>query len=79
MLKMVSSRKKRLQNKKLFSQLSEGDTDFMIGQSNHDVQNGNIGSVTHRSPSSDNTNNPTQVLFRQVDIHILKENSVIKV
>ena len=37
MLKTVSTKKKKLQNKKLFSQSSERDTDFMIGQSNHDV------------------------------------------
>ena len=36
---MVSTRKKKQQNKRIFSQLSEGDTDFMIGKSNHDVQN----------------------------------------
>ena len=32
---MVATRKKRQQNKKLLSQLSESDNDFMIGRNNH--------------------------------------------
>ena len=53
---MVPTRKKKQQKKRLYSQLTERDTDFMIGQSNHDAQNENIDSVTYRSRSSDNTN-----------------------
>ena len=35
---MVSKRKKKQQNEKLLSQLSESDTYFMIGQNNHEAQ-----------------------------------------
>ena len=47
-VKMVSTRKEKQQNKKLFSQLSEEDVDFMIGQSNHDVENENIDCMTRK-------------------------------
>ena len=76
---MVSTRKKKQQNKRLFSQLSEGDPDLMIGKSNHDVQKENRDSVTYRGTSSDNTNNVTQVNYPQVDMHTLEENIVSKV
>ena len=77
--KVVSTWKKKQQYKKHFSQLSEGDTNFMIGQSNHDVQSENIDSVTHRGNSSDNTNNLTQVNYPRVDMHTLEENIVSNV
>ena len=41
-VKMVSTRKKKPQNTRFFSQLIEGDTDFMIGHSNFDVQSENL-------------------------------------
>ena len=37
---MVSTWKKKHQNKKLFSQLDEFDAAFMIGKSNHEAQAG---------------------------------------
>ena len=74
---MVSTRKKKQQNKRFFSQLSERVTDF--GLSNHDVQNENIDSVTHRGTSSDNTNNVTQVNYPQVDMNTVEDNFVSKV
>ena len=76
---MVSTRKKKQQNKRLFSQLSERDTDFMVGQSNDDVQNENINSATHRGRCSDNSNSLTQVNYSQVDMHTLEKNIVCKV
>ena len=36
--KMVSTSKKKQQNKRFSGQLSEGNADFMIGQSNQDEQ-----------------------------------------
>ena len=68
---MVSTRKKKQQNKRFFSQLSETNNDFMMGQSNHDVQNENIHSVAHRGTSSDHTIKLTQVKYPQAGLHIL--------
>ena len=58
--KVVSTRKKEQQNKRLFSQLSEAGTGFMIGQNNHGVQTESRDNVTYRGTFLDNTNNPTQ-------------------
>ena len=76
---MVSTKKKKQQNKRLVSQLGEEDTDFMIGQSNHDVQTESRNSMTYRCTSSDNTSSPTQINYPQVDMHKLEENIVSKV
>ena len=76
---MISTRRKKQQNKKPFSQLSERDTYFMMGQSNHCVQNENTDSVIYRITSSGSTNNLTQVNYLQVDMHTLEENIVNKV
>ena len=78
-VEMVSARKKKQQNNKLFSQLSEGDTDFVIGQSNHDVQNENVDDVAHRGTSPDNANHLTQVNYPRVDMNTVEENFVSKV
>ena len=59
--------------------MSEGDTDFTIGRSNHDVQTESRDSMTYRGTSSDNTSNPTQIKYPQVDqvdVHTLEENFV---
>ena len=76
---MVSTRKKKQQNKRLFGQLSEGDTDFVVGQSNHDVQNENVDNVAHGGTSPDNANHLTQVYYPRVDMNTLEENFVNKV
>ena len=65
--------------KGFFSLLSEGDTDSMIGQSNHDVQNDNRECMRYRGTSTDSTNNLTQVNYPQVDMLTLEENIVSKV
>ena len=51
---MVSTRKKKQQNKKLFSQLSKSDADFMIGQSNHETQASNKNNMADKGTSSNN-------------------------
>ena len=76
---MVSSRKKKQQNKRLFSKLGEADTDFIIGHSNHGLQTENRGNMVNVNTSSDNTNNPTQVNHSQVDVHTLEDYIVSKV
>ena len=76
---MVSARKRKQQNKRLFRQLSERDTDFMIQQRNQDEQTESRDNMICRGTSSDNISNPTQVNYPQVDVHTLEENSVSKV
>ena len=76
---MVSTREKKQQNKRLFSQLGESDADFMIGQNNQDEQIKSGDNMICRGTSSDNTSNPTQVNYSQVDVHTLEENIVSKV
>ena len=71
---MVPTRKKKQQNKKLFSQLSERDTDLIIGQSNHDVQTQSRDSITYRGTSADNTSKTTLWKHPQVDMHTPEEN-----
>ena len=76
---MVSTRKKKQQNKKLFCQLDESDADFMIGQSNHEDQAGSKTNVVDIGISSNNMNDPIQVNSPQVDMHTLEENVLRKV
>ena len=78
-IKMVSTRKRKQQNKKLFGQLSERDTDFMIGKNNQDEQIESRDNIIYRGTSSDNVSNPTQANYPQVDVHTLEENVVSKV
>ena len=75
---MVSTRKKRQQNKKLLSQWSNRDTDFMIGQNNQVEQTENRDSMLCEGTSSDNASNPTQIKYPQVDVHTLQENILSK-
>ena len=77
--KMVSTRKKKQQNKRLFGQMSGRDTDFMIGQSTQDQQTENRDDRTCRGTSSDNADNPTETNCPQVGGHRLEENFVSKV
>ena len=76
---MISTRKKRQQNKKLFSQLSERGTYFMIVQSNKDEQTNSRDNMICRGTSSDNINNPIQVNYPQLDVHTIEENIISKV
>ena len=70
---------KKQQKKKLFSQLSERDTDFMIGQSNQDAQIESRSKMLCRGTSSDNASNLAQINYPQVDVLTLEENIVSKV
>ena len=76
---MVSSRKKKQHNKRFFTQLSERDTDFMIGQSNQDDQTKSRDNMLCGGTSSDNASNPAQFNYPQVDVHTLEEIIVSKV
>ena len=78
-VKMVSTRKKRWQNKRLFSQLSDRDTDIMIGQNNQNKQVECREDVICRGTSLGKVHNPTQVNYPQVDVHTLEEKIVNKV
>ena len=70
---MVSTTKKQ-PNKRLFSQLNERDTDFMIGQSNQDEQTESRDNALCRGTSSDNASNLAQVNYPQTDVYTLEEN-----
>ena len=76
---MVSTQKKKQQNKKLLSQLSEPDANFVIGQSNHEIQTKSRVNVADREAPLKNTNDTTQINGPQVDIHTLEKNIVSKV
>ena len=76
---MVSTRKKKQQYKRLFSQLDELDADFTIGQSNHKSKAGSRTNVVDIGSSSNNMRGPIQVNSPQEAIHTLEENIVSKV
>ena len=76
---MISIRMEKQSNKKLLSQLSESDADFMIGQSNHTAEAESRENMTSRGNILNNTNDTTQVNYPQVDMHILEKNIVSKV
>ena len=59
---MVPTRKKKQQNKRVFDQLSERHTDFMIEKSNPKVQTENRDSMTYRGTFSDNKSDSTQII-----------------
>ena len=76
---MVSTKKKKQQNKRRFSQLIERDTDFMIGQSNQDEQVEGIDNLICSGTSSNDASNPTQINYPQVDVQTAEESIVSKV
>ena len=76
---MVSTGKNKQQNKRLFSPLSERDTDSMIGQNNQDEQIESRYNMICRGISSDNVGNRTRVNYPQKDVHTPEENFVSKV
>ena len=76
---MVSTRKKKPQNKRLFSQLSESDADFMTGESNHEAQASNRFNAIDEGTSSNKITDLVQVNSPQVDMRTLEENIVSKV
>ena len=51
----------------------------MIGESNQYEQTESKVRMVCRAISSDNTSNPTQVKYPQVDVHTLEENILSKV
>ena len=48
----------------------------MIGQRNHEAHTGSRANVVDRSSSLNDTNDPTQVIGSQVDMHTLEKNIV---
>ena len=78
MLKWFLPRRRNSRTKGFFSHLSEGDTEFMIGTSNHEVHIENRDCMTYRGTYSDSTNNLTQIIYPQV-ICTLEENLGSKV
>ena len=73
---MFSTAKWKKHNKRLLSQLSEFDADFMIEQNNHGAQFKNTANTVGRNTSLNDTNNLTQVNSSQTDMHTLAKNIV---
>ena len=76
---MTSTRKKRQQNKKIFSQLCESDIDFMIGQNNLEAQTENRTNTVEQNVTSTKINSTTHINDSEVDVHTLEKNIVNKV
>ena len=79
-VKIVSTRKKKQQNMRLFSRpLSQRDTDFfMIAQNNPDEQTESRDNMICRGTSSGKVSDPTQVIHSRVNVQTLEENVVSK-
>ena len=79
---MVSTRKKKQQNKRFLSQLSESNAEFMVVQSKHEAQAKSRTDAADRDTSLKNLKNtkgPKQVKGSEVDVHTLEKNIVNKV
>ena len=76
---MVSTRKKKQENTRLFNQLCERNTNFITGQSNQDKQTDSSDDTLRRGTSSDNASNPAQINYPQVYVHTFAETIVSKV
>ena len=75
---MASTRKKKQQNKKLPSQLSESDADFIIGQSRHEAQTENRSNRADGDTSFlKNANSLNQVSSAQVKMTHLRKSLLI--
>ena len=68
LLEWKDNRKKRF-----LSQLGEFDSDFVIGQNNHEAQTEHWADATDGNFTLDNTNNPNQVSGSQVEKNIAKK------
>ena len=70
---MVSTRKKRQQNKRLLNQLSESDTDFVLGQHDDEAQVESRVSTVDENITLNNENISTQANGSQMDVHTLEK------
>ena len=61
------------------SKLSESDADFMIGQSNQEIQASNRTNAVDEGTSSNYTTDPVQFNSPQLDMPTLEENIVSEV
>ena len=76
---VVSTRKKKQQNERLFSQLDESDANFMIGQNFYQAHVGSKTEVVDMGDSSNNMTDPVQINSPNFEEHTLEENIVSKV
>ena len=76
---MVSTEKKKQQNKKLLSQSGESEADLMIGKINHKAKAGSRENTTSWGNILNNTNDTNQFTYPKVDMHTLEKNIVSKV
>ena len=70
---MISTRRNKEQNKNILSQLTESDTDFMIGQINHETQPGDRINTADKNTTLNKANISIQVNGSQMDIHTLEK------
>ena len=63
----------------LLSQLNESDTDFMIGQNNHETQFEDTANAAGGNTSLKNINNSIQVIASQAGLHTIEQNITNKV
>ena len=75
---MISTRKQRKRNARLFSPLSESETNLMIRQNNHEPQTENRTNTVEEINTSNNSSNPPQVNDSQVEVQALEEVIVSK-
>ena len=75
----VSTRKKKQENKRVLSQLSESDAEFLIRQTNREAQTENRSNVADGDISLNNANSLTQISGSQVDLYTLYKNIANKV
>ena len=74
-----STCKENEQNKKLFSQISESDTDFMIGQINCEIQIESRARITEENVTSNNANNSVAVDSFEEGVRTLERSITAKV
>ena len=71
---IVSTRKKRQQNKKIFSQISDSDTDFVIGRKNLEIQTESRMGRVEESVTSNNSDDSNPVDCSQIVFSILERS-----
>ena len=71
---MVSTWRKKQQNRRIFSHLSEAGIEYIIGQSKHGVQTESGDIMLDSGTHLDKANNPAQVNYPKADKHTLEEN-----
>ena len=70
---MIFASEKRQQNNRLLSQLSESDTEYMIGQNSSENRSGDRANTVNEATTLFNTDYSIQGKGSQVNIHTLED------